>query len=366
MNADAARSLGVAERTRSIEAGEDLLEEHPETHGLLQPYFGAQGQAPTCNAWHRAEAGYHDQRNYSLQVPRYESGPGTLTQQGPVSLATSIQVPVYSTSLEPPVHEQSYSYPSQLGYYPSGTLAATASGPYYNYGYGHESNVYHPYPNDDRLPFHYQTNQSSSYYPSQSQLASAADNVRSMAGDQRQQVTTIEGPRANLLTEEPHKTFHSAIGQDRVTTLTSQFAISTQKPENMRLMEYEGRLFDSRDQYADYYEDDGESGSILMVDVPGFPMPPSTIPTPSYNISPPPNVPCPPLPAEFSQMSRNLAPAQAGEVVNQRAISRTATSNAHMQSSAGFLREGEVGFSGLEVATEIIQGPCRSYSILFF
>jgi len=356
-----ARPLGTAEGTHSIEPSEDFLEEYPETQGLLQPYGlrPTQVHVPT-GAWYDAEIGhgYYDQRNFVLQAPRHESGPGTLSQQGAF-------IPIHS--LEPPMYEQPYSYPPQPGYYLSGTLAGTSSGPYYNYGcvdgYGHESNVYHVYRNSgrptglaDRLPSHYQTGQSGSYYPSQSQLSG---NARPMTGAEGQQVSALKGPRTNPFTGESQPTFHSAIGQNRATTLTLQPIVDTQGLGDMRLIDYEGRLSDSR--YADSYEDDDESGSILMADIPGFPMLPPTIPTPSYNISPPPSVPCPPLPAEYNLASRHLAPAQTSEVGNQRAIPRSTTSNARVQSSPRFLREGEVGFSGLEVATEGIQGPCKSY-----
>jgi len=339
----------TAERTLGIEAEEDFLEEYPETQGLLQPYFGlpsTEERVPS-GTWYHAGAENHDQRTYAPQAPPYGS---TLTQQG------TIFTPVHS--LEPAVYgQQSYGYPSQSGYYLSGTLVgnppvvwwARSPGPYgnYGYGYGQGSNIYHTQSNDDRLPFHYQTNRGLSDYPSQPQLPG---NARPMTAVQ-QQVNAMESPslRTNPFIGKPQSTLHPTIGQGRATTLTSQSAASTQRLEDIRLMGYRGQFSDSR--YAGSYEDDVESRSILMVDTP----------TPSYNISPPPRVPCPPLPAEYSLVSRHLAPVQTSEMGSQRAISRVTISNTHLQSSPEFPREGEIGFSGLGVATEDMQSPGRSY-----
>ncbi|KAF8429797.1 hypothetical protein EV426DRAFT_713669 [Tirmania nivea] len=335
----AARSLGTTKGTCSIKPQEDFLPEHPETQGLLQPYglHSTQGQVRT-GAWYHAEAGNHAQRKSLLQAPRHEPGPGMLDQQ-----ETEI---IPGDGLETPV--QSYGYPSPSGYYSSDTLAGTSPDPYNNYGYGHDYNIYHAYLNDDRptrldngLPFYYQTSRGPSYCPSQFQLTG---NVRPMTSAQHQ--------LANPFTHEAQPTFHSVIGQARATTLVVRSGVSSQKPENMRLIDYEGQFSDP--WYADLYEDDDDSGSILMADIPGFPMPPSTIPNPFFNISPPPSVPCPPLPSAYSLVSRHLGPAQTSEVANQKAIPRSTTSNVCI-SSLRFLREEEVGFSGLEAATEGIQ-----------
>lgn len=114
-------------------------------------------------------------------------------------------------------------------------------------------------------------------------------------------------------------------------------------------IEQEKRLSESRS--AESYEED--VNSIFNMDIPGFPMPPPLIPTPSLAISPPPTVPCPPLPTGHIVGGAKLAPMYDKK---GKAPCR------NTQPTVKRLREGEDGFSGLEVNHQLNQTyPCEYY-----
>ncbi|KAI5811585.1 hypothetical protein DFH27DRAFT_35633 [Peziza echinospora] len=113
---------------------------------------------------------------------------------------------------------------------------------------------------------------------------------------------------------------------------------------------------------------DGESALFEPLDIPGFPLPPPMIPTPMHIglASPPPTIPCPPLPADYfgpgkvygnnyfphhravtshngaGTASRPPATALADYITSQPRISL------HKN---GVARDGDAQYAGLEVAT---------------
>ena len=114
-------------------------------------------------------------------------------------------------------------------------------------------------------------------------------------------------------------------------------------------IEQEKRLSESRS--GESYEEDVKG--IFNMDIPGFPMPPPLIPTPSGAISPPPTVPCPPLPTGLIVRGSNLATMHDKK---GKAPCR------NTQPTVKRLREGEDGFSGLEVNYQLNQTyPCEYY-----
>ena len=85
---------------------------------------------------------------------------------------------------------------------------------------------------------------------------------------------------------------------------------------------------------------------IFKQDIPGFPLPPPLIPTPSIAASPPPNVPCPLLP----ETARKRYPANSLLESEQRTAALTGGQqvNLHKKGTQG-IRDGDDAFPGLEV-----------------